>query len=328
MASIRARSGSFEVRANHQGRVFSKTFKSEADARRWAAGVEHGFIDVSVKSNPKPAYPPLTEAIERYASEVSCKHRGARQELVRLKQLGRQPWASLSLDAITPAQLKAMRDSMLAKGSSPSTVRLMLVLVSAMFRHARREWGMKVDNPISEIKLPPPSPARYRRLSRDEETRLLRALSRCRRPGMTELVVVALETGMRRSELLNLPWEHVDLKARLLTLPTTKNGQPRWVPLTETALSVFEALRATNRCKPFELTERQLEEAWKNAIKRAEILDLRFHDLRHEALSRWAHRLGGDVFKLSLVSGHKTLQMARRYVHPVESELLAALSNA
>jgi integrase len=63
---------------------------------------------------------------------------------------------------------------------------------------------------------------------------------------------------------------------------------------------------------------------WKRIVKRAQIKDLRFHDLKREALSRWAHRLGGDVFALSLVSGHRTLSMAQRYVHPVNSGLIAA----
>ena len=327
MASIRERCGRFEVRVQHQGSVYSKTFGTELEAKRWAVGVEHGFIEVSTKPNSSAGYPTLTEAIERYAEEVSRKHRGARQELVRLSQLKRLGWAQKKLNKITPQEIRQLRDEMLDRGSSPSSVRLMLLLVSAIFRHARREWGYKLENPVAEIRLPSPAPARLRRLSQAEEDRLMHALSGCRRAVMTSLVRFALETGMRRSEMLRLRWSDIDFEKRLATLPTTKNGSPRWVPLTDKAVAALRENLSEGACRPFEIEERNVEYAWKWAVKRAGLEDFRFHDLRHEALSRWAHRLGGDVFKLSLVSGHKTLQMARRYVHPVESELLASLAD-
>lgn len=325
MASIRERCGSYEVRVHHQGSVYSKTFGTEAEAKRWAIGVEHGFIEVSTKPNSTAGYPTLTEAIERYADEVSRKHRGARQELVRLGQLKRLRWAGKRLNKVTPQDVRKLRDEMLAKGAATSSVRLMLLLVSAIFRHARREWGYKLENPVSEIRVPTPAPGRLRRLSGDEEVRLIDALSGCRRPVMGLLVRFALETGMRRSEMLRLRWSDVDFEKRLATLPTTKNGHPRWVPLTEAAIAALRESFDMGYCCPFDIEERNVEYAWKWVVRRAGLEDLRFHDLRHEALSRWAHRLGGDVFKLSLVSGHKTLQMARRYVHPVESELLTSL---
>lgn len=327
MASIRKRCGRYEVRVQHQGSVYSKTFGTEAEAKRWAVGVEHGFIEVSIKPNSTAGYPTLTEAIERYADEVSRKHRGARQELVRLGQLKRLRWAGKRLNKVTPQDVRELRDEMLAKGAATSSVRLMLLLVSAIFRHARREWGYKLENPVSEIRIPSPAPGRLRRLSDEEEKRLMVALSGCRRPVMGPLVRFALETGMRRSEMLRLRWPDIDFEKRLATLPTTKNGNPRWVPLTDAAVAALRESLAKGNRHPFDIGERNVEYAWKWAVKRAGLENLRFHDLRHEALSRWAHRLGGDVFKLSLVSGHKTLQMARRYVHPIESELLAAFAS-
>lgn len=326
MASIRERCGRFEVRLQHQGSVYSKTFGTGAEAKRWAVGVEHGFIEVSAKPNSTAGYPTLTEAIDRYAQEVSRKHRGARQELVRLGQLKRLDWAQKKLNRVTPQQIRQLRDEMLERGASTSSARLMLLLVSAIYRHARREWGYKLDNPVAEIRLPSPAPARLRRLTQAEEERLMGALSSCRRPVMSSLVKFALETGMRRSEMLRLRWSDIDFEKRLATLPTTKNGNPRWVPLTEAAIAALRENLSRGHSRPFDIEERNIEYAWKWVVKHAGLEDFRFHDLRHEALSRWAHRLGGDVFKLSLVSGHKTLQMARRYVHPVESELLASMT--
>ena len=324
MASIRIRRGSFEVRVQHNGQVHSRSFSSEAEARRWGIGVENGFIQPGTMCKRVAGCLTLAQAIERYAEEVSQTHRGARQERVRLKQLATTPLAKKPLDKVEPADLKALRDSMLERGLSTTSARLMLMLVSAIYRHAHREWGLKLGNPVSEIRVPPPAPARQRRLSADEEVRLLYALNRCRHPAMRALVPFALETGMRRSEMLNLRWSDVDLERRLATLPTTKNGSPRWVPLTTRAIELLKTSLARGAERPFDLSVANVENAWKQVIRRAGISDLRLHDLRHEALSRWAHRLRGDVFKLSLVSGHRTLQMARRYVHPVESELIAS----
>ncbi len=152
------------------------------------------------------------------------------------------------------------------------------------------------------------------------------ALKACRNPWVIRVVQSCFETGMRRSEVLGLTWQHVDLEKRIVSLSDTKNGHPRWIPLTQAACDVLDGI-SLREARVFPLSESALTQAWGHAIRRADIEDLRFHDLRHEALSRWAHRLKGDVFKLSMISGHRTLQMAQRYVHPAKAELIAATCN-
>jgi len=328
MASIRSRGSSFEARAHHQGRNYSKTFRNRAEAERWCTGIELGFIDTPAKRAPSARWITFYQAMERYGREATPQKKGCEQELQRLKQLSRENWARKPINQILPSDIKQFRDDMLERGLSGSTARLMLALVSVVFKHARQEWDMCVANPVAEVRMPKASAARYRRLRAEEEQRLNHALRSCKNPTTSALVRFALETGMRRSEMLNIQWTDLDPTSRVVSLATTKNGTPRWIPLTPTALEILKEQRCAGHPKPFDLTASAVAQAWRHIVKRAGLEDLRFHDLRHEALSRWAHRLGGDVFKLSMVSGHKTLQMARRYVHPVESELLACLSRA
>jgi integrase len=327
MASIRQRNGSFEVRAQHGGKVYSKTFRSRAEAERWGAGIELGFIDAPTKRASNAGWMTFKEAAERYGREVTPSKKGREQELNRLKQLTRQGWARKPFNEVSTSDIKQLRDGMLERGLSGSTVRLMLALVSVVFKYARQEWDLMVPNPVAEVRIPKASAPRYRRLSAEEEERLEDALDRCKNPTMAALVCFALQTGMRRSELVQLKWTDVDFEKRLVILRTSKNGHPRWIPLTAKALEQLRLQQVAGQARPFDISVGAVSLAWVHVVRRAGIENLRFHDLRHEALSRWAHRLGGDVFKLSLVSGHKTLQMARRYVHPVESELLASLNN-
>ena len=118
----------------------------------------------------------------------------------------------------------------------------------------------------------------------------------------------------------------MDLTRRLITLKDSKNGHPRFVPLSQRATILLESLREAKLSKPIALSQSALESAWKRAIQRSGLKGLRFHDLRGEALSRWANSLSGDVFKLSLISGHRTLAIASRYVRPSLSEMLAKLN--
>ncbi|NCZ96572.1 site-specific integrase [bacterium] len=324
MASIRKRAASFEARAHHNGQVYSRSFQSQQEANRWAYGVELGFIDPSRSRGVESGS--LAEAADRYAVEVSSKHKGAVQEHQRIRQIKKLRFAHKPLPRVRPDDLKRLRDDMLRAGRSTSTVRLLLSLISAIYKHAQREWGVLTSNPVSALKMPRPPAPRNRRINAAEEVLLKEAIKRCRNPSIQALVLFALETGMRRSEMLNLRWEDIDLPRRVATLPDTKNGRPRWVPLTPRALELLEEQSTRGCTVPFDMSATAVSQAWRHIVVRAGLSNLRFHDLRHEALSRWAHRLQGDVFKLSLVSGHRTLQMAQRYVHPVQSEFLASLN--
>jgi len=320
MASVRLKGKGFEARLSVNGRQLSKTHATREEARRWAAGIKFGFLNPACA--PSAYWLTFHEACQRYRDEIVPLHKGAAQERYRIKQLITLPFAKKELSNLTADDLKTYRDGLIARGLSGSTIRLNLALVSAILNHARKEWGIDCENPVQEIKKPRPSKPRSRRLTGDEETRLLATLSECKNPLVKQVVKFLLETGMRRGEALRLRWEDLNLQTRVVTLKDSKNGHARWIPLTESATKALPLL-THSQARIFPITESALAQAWGHAVKRAGIDDLRLHDLRHEALSRWAHRLGGDVFKLAMISGHRTLQMAQRYVHPVRAEMLA-----
>nr|WP_282100009.1 site-specific integrase [Thauera aromatica] len=194
------------------------------------------------------------------------------------------------------------------------------------------------------IKAPGGSNKRERRLSPEEEKWLLSGIEAAmpRTPTIRALVQLALETGMRQSEILGIEWDDVDLKRKFVRLPDTKSGDPRDVPLSPVALDVLQAMpRSISGGRMFALSQDQLIRGFRAARKKgrelyesdtgekppAGLLDnLRFHDLRHEAASRWAAVLAAQ--ELAKMFGWKTLQMALRYYHPTGESLAEKLARA
>ncbi|TXI95439.1 MAG: site-specific integrase, partial [Burkholderiaceae bacterium] len=164
-----------------------------------------------------------------------------------------------------------------------------------------------------------------RRLRADEETRLLTAIdSKTNNPWLKPIVIFAIETGMRRSEILSLEWANVDPTRRVARLLDTKNGEGRSVPLSARAVQVLEVLPRSIDGQVFPVSAESVKLAFVRAVKRAGISDLHFHDLRHEAVSRLFEK-GLNVMEVASISGHKTLQMLKRYTHLNVSDLLVKI---
>lgn len=335
MSSIRlTKAGKFEARVRFGIRRVSKTFDVRSAAEHWASGVECGAINPSVhprggplaqstRGQGTPGECLLAQALSRYADEVIRHHKGGAKALYRVRELQSSWLGPKRFSDITPADVRALRDAELARGCSGSTVARKLSILSAFYNHAIQEWEAPIRNPVSLIRRPGPNPARVRRISEQEIDALLVACGASKTPWLTEVVTVALETGMRRGELLALAWTDIDNSKRLISLADSKNGHPRYIPLSPRAQHALTVIQRSGAVKPIPLTLSALEQAWKRAVERSGATGLRFHDLRHEALSRWAHLLGGDTFKLCLISGHRSLEMAKRYVHPSQVELIS-----
>jgi integrase len=175
------------------------------------------------------------------------------------------------------------------------------------------------------VRRPPQGRPRNRRLQGDEEQRLLGACRDARNTWLVHFVALAIETGMRRSELLGLLWPNVDLERRIAFLPVTKNGESRGVPLSSRAVAILRGLPASSNGRVFgELTTDVLKQSFKRAVRRAGIAGLRLHDLRHEATSRFFEK-GLNVMEIASVTGHKTLQMLKRYTHLSVTDLATRL---
>jgi len=328
MASIRNRNGIWQARVIRKGFLTtSKSFTTRRDAERWARQVE-AQIDqgkfVSLRLDDRTT---LGELVSRYMVEVTPIMKSAEADLIRLAALKRNTLCKLSLVALTPARVAEFRDQRLKLVSSGTVIRE-LAYISSVINHARREWGINIDNPVRLVRKPPTPQGRSRTVNETEMLRILDALTPCptRRvsPWMKPLVELAVETAMRRGELLELRWEHIDLGNRVAHLPITKNGEGRYVPLSSRALAILERLpRSLSGCV-FPIKPQTVAAAFMKASKRAGLGDVRFHDLRHTATTLMASKLP-NVIELAAVTGHKSLAMLKRYYHPKAVELARKL---
>ena len=140
-----------------------------------------------------------------------------------------------------------------------------------------------------------------------------RATLGCRNKLIRSILIIAIETGMRRSELVSICWSNLDLDQRTLHLPITKNGHPRTIPLSTKAVEIIRNVPCIDE-RVFPITANALRLAWERLRRRAGITNLHFHDLRHEAISRFFER-GLSVPEVALISGHRDYRMLFRYTH-------------
>jgi integrase len=193
----------------------------------------------------------------------------------------------------------------------------------------RTEWGLEnviKTNPVSMISKPKAPRPRDRRLEAGELERILHFNS-CPNPWFKSVIIFAIETGMRRGEILSLTWEHIHLEKRYAHLPDTKNGDSRDVPLSALALELLRDLpgNISSDQVVFPLHFEALKSSWRRACCRRGISDLRFHDLRHEATSRFFEK-GLNVMEVAAITGHKDLRMLQRYTHLRAEDLALKLS--
>jgi integrase len=266
----------------------------------------------------------VADLLNRYAAEVVPRKRSADREIYTLRVILRHPIARLSLHRLTASEVAKYRDYRLSLVKS-DTLRRELGIVRHCVEVARNEWGFVLpSNPVHQVKLPRAGNPRERRVNPGELERLLAACktSRCR--WLPAVIQLAVETGMRRSELLGMRWNDLDLKARTVLLRNTKNGLPRTVPLSTSAINV---IKETPRYGDtvFIISPNALRLAWERLTRRAGVSGLRFHDLRHEAVSRFFEK-GLNVPEVAMISGHRDPRMLFRYTHPKAKEVAAKLN--
>jgi integrase len=328
MASIRRRGATWQVQVRRHGlRPLTRTFRLKSDAELWGrqreAELDRGDLPVDHRALRSLS---LSNLLERYRDTVTPRKRGAAQERYKLRILLAHPIAQQSLERLSAAEVAAYRDERLSVVTA-GTVRRELAVLQHCLEIARNEWGLGLPgNPLRQIELPPPSRGRERRATPQELTALLSAC-RCNRSAWLQtLIQMAVETGMRRGELLAMKWSDVDLTARKVHVTRTKNGYPRTVPLSTHARQTLGNL-TQNGDRVFPVTANAVRLAWERLKRRAGVSGLRFHDLRHEAISRFFER-GLNVPEVALISGHRDVRMLLRYTHPMNQNILKKLDGA
>lgn len=327
MASIILRDGRYQAKVRKQGFPSqSSTFLKLADAEAWARKVESEMERGRWQDQAAESKLTLEDALDDYEKTVTVRKKGAAREKGRIAAWKARPVAKLALARITGKDMAKFRDDERKRGMSDATIRLDLMLISHVYRIARTEWGMPaLVNPVSQITLPAPSKSRQRRLEVGEEAALLDAIEAAMpRVPARALVLLALETGMRQSELLRMEWSDYNKHRRLIHLDKTKSGDPRDVPLSTAAVGVLAALpQPLKGGRIFPVSQDRLIRGVREACTTAGLVDLKFHDLRHEAASRLAEKL--SVHELCKMLGWKTIQMALRYYHPRAEDLARKL---
>ena len=266
----------------------------------------------------------LRTLLERYRDTVTPRKRGANRELYKLRVLLRHPMVDLSLDRLTAAEMAAYRDQRLTIVKA-DTVRREMAILHHCLKLAAEEWGIPMQsNPVDQIKLPPPGCSRDRRASAGELERLIRACAGNRTTWLPTVISLAVETGMRRSELLAMEWVDLNLGARTIRLTKTKNGHPRTVPLSSIAVRLLMDVPRTET-RVFPITANAFRLAWERVRRRAGVAGLRFHDLRHEAVSRFFEK-GLTMPEVAAISGHRDPRMLMRYTHPRPAAIADKLS--
>ncbi len=351
MATIRAtQAGTWKAVIRRTGwPITVKTFRLKRDATDWARRTEDEMVRGVYMQRGPSERTTVAAALDRYLREVTPSKRPSTQETEQPRARVLQKYfGAYSLAAVTPELVAKFRDDRLAGGldrytrkhrpRAANTVRLELALLSHLFTMAIREWGMGLAyNPVLNVRKPSPGSGRCRRLAPDEEARLLAAVDRYSNPMMRWIVRIALETGMRSSEITSLRRKQVDLDRRVVRLVETKNTSSRTVPLSLAATALFkEALNHPIRPIDTDLVffgepgrdgkrrPYQFNVAWLDIKASLGLKDLHFHDLRHEAVSRFVEGGLSDQ-EVASISGHKSMQMLKRYTHLRSEDLVHRL---
>ncbi|AWP22757.1 site-specific integrase [Acidiferrobacter sp. SPIII_3] len=307
------------IRRGHEPQY--RTFDTKAEAEAWARQIESEIDREVFVSRAEATRTTIAEALSRYGREVSSKKRGAVQEASVIAILAVGPLGRLTLGSLQSKDLAQYRDSLLADGYSPITIKRRLAILSHLYKIAIREWGMGgLVNPVPNVSIPKLNNARDRRLQGDEYARLMSAAATYGGE-IGPLITWAIETAMRRGEIAAMRWDHLDgpsgpqcRQARVLLIPETKTGTPRRIPLSTTAVAILDALPRRIDGHVWSMRPDSISQAFERVCKAAGITGLTFHDLRHEAASRLSEK-GFGAMEVAAITGHKTMQMVKRYTH-------------
>lgn len=341
MATFKQReSGYWQTKIRRKGHPNqSKTFRTKTEAEAWARQVESEMDRGIFLATTDAEQTTFSELLKRFKEEFAPHHYRKRDD-------GKEAWrfqcdrledffgkyALITIDQKLVARFRDERQKP-PSGSdrrpvSQSTVRKEIFMLSKILGFAQTECGILLPrgNPVEKVRVPTEGKARDRRLTTEEWSKLEQEINKSRNRYLKPAFGLAVETAMRQAELLSLTWAMIDKNRRLALLldpEKIKTEEPRAVPLSSRALEIINLLPTPIKGGPLFPVERlTLYHAFVAACKRAGIADYTWHDLRHEALSRLAERGDFSVLELAAISGHKTLQMLKRYTH-LQAENLA-----
>jgi len=354
MASIRTRTNAkgdkrYTAEVRLMGQRETATFSRITDAKKWAKEIESKIEQGRYFPSAESRNHSFGDMIDRYIEEILPTKPKATNQASQL-QFFKKRLGHYALNDVSAAKIVACRNELsqsetgndMKRTRSPATVNRYLAALSHVYSIAVNEWEWLEKSPMGRVKKLTEPRGRVRFLSEDtvvdgdtvpgERTQLLAACLEVKAAEhLYPFVVLALSTGMRQGEIASLEWSQVDFERRRITLFNTKNKEIRVVPLVgmahELLLQRAKGINATPGTLVFESEKIpgkpfDLRAAWRSAVKKAGLVDFRFHDLRHSAASYLAMN-GATPNEIAEVLGHKTLQMVKRYSHLSEAHTTA-----
>jgi integrase len=260
------------------------------------------------------------ELREKYMKEHSRVHKAPKSSVRdegSFKHLSRF-FTGFTLAEIRPEAISKYKSMRRTEGAKPATIARELEVLRHALNLAIREWEWIERNPFEKVKIEKPNNKIERWLTLEEEQVLLEASL----PWLREIIVFALHSGMRQNEILTLKWPQIDLKRRTATLLVTKNKERRTVPLNKTILELLKNKSKVRHISGYifvsqagtKINARNLLRAYYSARKKANVEDVRFHDLRHTFATRLV-QAGVDLYVVKELLGHKSITMTMRYAH-------------
>ena len=310
MATFRKRNGKWQARIQVSGGpTQARTFYRLSDARKWAQQTEEAYQQGLMETRPDPIT--LYEAFQRYLKDINPRKKRPHIERYRIRAWMQHSLNQRKLEFIRTYHLAAWRDNKIKQGFQANTIRLHLAVLSHLYTVAQSEWGYEhLQNPVLHLTRPKLPKVRETRIS-DHDIDLL--IHNTKSSYLPYLIKLALYTGMRRSELIKLKWSEINWDKQCIHLKDTKNGEDRFVPLTN---NIKDVLKDINRSgdQLFPISEHAVTVAFRRAIKKSNLNNLSFHTLRHESITRF-FEMGLTIPEVASISGHKSWSMLKRYTH-------------
>ena len=276
----------------------------------------------------------LAELLDKYLKEHSTPNKSASTVKNDTAMVGemKEYFGNVLLQDVTPSLISAYKSTLREKGLAAATINHRRTLLRHAFNLAIKEWQWCQKNPVERVSRDKVKNERDRWLTHEEDAKLLECsiLHPTRKENtvevsykLQEIVLFALNTGMRQDEILSLEWPNADLFRKTILVVKSKNGEKRTIPMNQ---KVFELLKAKARANQNDnkivfaseagtkIHRRNLMRAFYNATDRAKIADFHFHDLRHTFATRLA-QAGIDLYQISKLLGHKDIKMTQRYAH-------------
>lgn len=306
MASYRKSGSGWRAEIVRKGVRESATFPTKREAQEWAAKRE---TEIAARRTGKVLRWTLTDVLDRYIRDISPSKAGSAKEVLRLKAIQRDTLAKAVMQDITAAMLADWRDRRL-KDVQPASVLREIGSLRAVWKQAKlKEWGYVDHDPWPDVSKPSAGAPRKVIFEGGHAERIVQALGYLggapgdHRQQAAVALLLSLETAMRAGEIVGLMWENIDFERRTAYLPTSKNSDERYVPLSKKAIELLQCMQGIDEERVFTLSSALLDAYYRSGRTLAGIEGVNFHDARATAITRLSKKL--DILELARMVGHR-----------------------